>query len=116
MKRFAELSPLHKSVESMDSARVNELVAQGVDVNQIDIGLGGFTALHLAIDIECELACRENDFGQLAAAPISFISKLLLEAGANPKIPDFQGFTAIDLAKLRIHDDFLAVLSELSSR
>lgn len=99
--------PLHAAIESMNLSEISSLISDGVNVNEQDPSIGGFTPLHLAVDIECEEACRCYDAGSLNAVPKSDISRLLLAAGADPCIADFNGLTPIQLAAARNHKDAL---------
>jgi hypothetical protein len=98
---------LHKAIEHMEVQQVRDLLGAGADPNAQDSELGGFRPLHLAVDIECEEACRRNDAGELDAAPRATISSLLMEAGADPDLTDFRGNTARSIAEERCHEQAL---------
>jgi len=85
--------PLHACVaisRNMETARI--LIAQGADVNMEQAG--GYTPLH-----------------QAAAAGLEDLTRLLLEAGANPASRCNQGKTPADYARERNHESVLQQLS-----
>jgi ankyrin repeat protein len=85
--------PLHACIAlSQDAATVRLLIAQGADVNMEQAG--GYTPLH-----------------QAAAAGLVELTKILLEAGANPSRLCHQGKTPADYARDRQHE---AVIQQLS--
>lgn len=106
---------LHTAVESMSVYEIATLISSGCNVNERDPYLGGFTPLHLAIDIECEEACRSYDAGNPDAVPKSKISSLLLAAGADPRIADFSGLTPIQLAAERNHKEALSLFGAIQN-
>ena len=77
---------------SQDAETVRLLIAQGADVNMEQAG--GYTPLH-----------------QAAAAGLTELTGILLEAGANPASRCHQGKTPADYARERQHE---AVLQQLS--
>jgi ankyrin repeat protein len=97
------MHPLHLAVERMDIAAARQLLVNGADPNAEEPTLGGARPLHLAIDIECEDACRRYDAGELESTPRSSISALLVEFGADPNLPDYSGQSALDWATERNH-------------
>jgi ankyrin repeat protein len=87
--------PLHACIAlSRDLETVRILIAQGANVNMAQAG--GYGPLH-----------------QAAAAGLLELTKILLEAGANPDMPCDQGKTPVDYARERGHT---VVLQQLSSR
>src|SRR5471030_763018 len=106
-----DMSPLHQAIENLDKCSVVELLDKGADPNQTDSDFGGFRPLHLAIDIECEDACRRYDSGAPYAQPHALLTELLLQAGADPNLPDEQGRTAWEIARKRNHQEALSLFS-----
>jgi uncharacterized protein len=87
--------PLHACMAlSRDPETVRLLIAQGADVNMEEAG--GYTPLH-----------------QAAAAGVEELTRILLEAGANPASVCYQGKTPADYARERHHD---AVVQQLLAR
>ena len=105
------MNALHLAAEHLDGEAIQRLLADGADPNVREPELGGFTALHVAVDSECEDSCYRYDMGDLEAAPLVIVSGLLLRAGANPDIPDDSGLTARRLAEERLHHDVLRVIN-----
>lgn len=101
--------PLHHAIEHMNEVLVRELLHSGADPNAPDPELGGFRPLHIAVDIECEDSCYRYDMGNLNASPETVITRILLEVGANPDLPDDQGKTARSIAKERLHAKALSL-------
>jgi len=99
--------PLHLAVEHMNEAALRELLDAGADPNVPDPEVGGFRPLHVAVDIECEDSCCRYDMGDVSASPKATVSRILVEAGASPDLPDFQGRTARSIAKERLHAEAL---------
>jgi ankyrin repeat protein len=95
--------PLHQAIEDQEADAVIALIREGVDVNEADPTVGGARPLHIAVDIECEEACRLNDEGDESAIPAAVFTRLLLVAGADPYLTDGNGNTAIDWARNRNH-------------
>ncbi len=95
--RFSR-NPLHNQALhacialSRDCETIRLLIAQGANVNMEQAG--GYTPLH-----------------QAAAAGLEEVTKILLEAGANPACLCHQGKTPADYARERNHE---AVLRQLS--
>ena len=104
--------PLHAAIEEMNEAAVRNLLGDGEDINTPDPSLGGCRPLQLAVDIECELACRLLDEGELDARPVATLSRLLLGAGANPDLPDDSGASARSVAREREHVAALRLFDE----
>ena len=85
--------PLHACVAlSQDCETVRLLIEQGADVNMAQAG--GYTPLH-----------------QAAAAGLEELTRILLEAGADPARPCDQGKTPADYARERKHEGVLQQLS-----
>ncbi|VAH42522.1 unnamed protein product [Triticum turgidum subsp. durum] len=89
-------TPLNLSILSKSLECVKLLIKAGADVNKIDHN--GYTYLMVAADI-----CLPG------------IMKCLLDAGANPDIPDPFGTTAIEIAALRGRRDMVEMLFPLAS-
>lgn len=107
--RPPSMLPLHVAVEHMDEQTIRALLHSGADPNAPDPELGGFRPLHLAVDVECENSCYRYDMGEVAASPRATITRILLEAGADPDLPDQQGRTARSIAKERMHAEALSL-------
>ena len=107
--------PIHEAIEHMDEEELIILLEQGANPNAQEPELGGFTPLHLAVDIECEDACSRYDRGELGAQPLARLSRLLLAAGANPNLPDSNGITPFQMAKERNHIAALSLFAEQQS-
>lgn len=103
------MTPLHAAIEHMDIPAVQDLLAAGVDPNHPDPEFGGFRPLHLAVDIECEEAIRRYDKGDADARPRATITRLLIDAGADPALLDGQGLSPRDIALERHHSEALAL-------
>jgi ankyrin repeat protein len=85
--------PLHACIAlSRDLETVHILIAQGANVNMAQAG--GYSPLH-----------------QAAAAGLLEVTKVLLEAGANPETTCDQGKTPADYARERGHDGLLRLLA-----
>ncbi|WP_374348419.1 hypothetical protein [Chitinimonas sp.] len=82
----------------MSVSELASLIANGANPNERDPTVGGFTPLHLAVDIECEIACWSYDAGNLEAKPEAGVSRILFASGASPFIADFDGLTPFQLA------------------
>lgn len=104
------MNALHIAAELLDVETISRLLSEGADPDERDPELGGFTALHVAIDSECEDSCYRYDMGESDAAPRVIVSGLLLQAGANPDIPDESGLTARRLAEERLHHEVLQII------
>jgi ankyrin repeat protein len=86
--------PLHACIAlSRNCETVRLLIEQGADVNMEQAG--GYTPLH-----------------QAAAAGLEDVTRILLEAGADPACLCHQGKTPVDYARERQHD---AVVQQLSA-
>jgi ankyrin repeat protein len=94
---------LHQAIEKMDINAARSLLEQGANVNARDPEVGMATALHLAVDIECEDACRRSDSSDADASPVPTLTKMLLDFCADPSIPDAGGKTPHDWATERNH-------------
>jgi len=108
--------PIHKAIEQMDEEMLITLLERGANPNEHDPELGGFTALHLAVDIECEEACLRYDRGELGAHPQARLSRLLVAAGANPNLTDSSGVTPLGMAEERNHTEALTLFASLQHR
>jgi uncharacterized protein len=87
--------PLHACIalsQNLETARL--LIAQGADVNMEQAG--GYTPLH-----------------QAAAAGLEELTRMLLEAGANPECRCHQGKTPADYARERRHEAVVRQLTEI---
>lgn len=104
--------PLHMAIEHMDEDAVRALLAEGADPNAQEPEFGGFSPLQLAVDIECEDSRYRYDSGEITASPRATITFILIEAGANPDLPDQLGQTARSLAKERLHTEALFLFNE----
>lgn len=104
--------PLHHAIEHMDERAVVALLQEGADPNQPDPELDGFRPLHLSIDIECEDSCRRYDAGDEEAVPRAAITRLLVNAGANPNLLDGNGKTPRTMAFERMHAKALELFSD----
>jgi ankyrin repeat protein len=85
--------PLHACIalgKDRQTARV--LIAAGAEINSQQAG--GYTPLH-----------------QAAAAGLTEMTELLLEAGADPTLPCMQGKTPLDYARERQHNAVLQLLT-----
>lgn len=100
---------LHHAIEQMDIMAARFLLEQGANVNARDPEVGMATALHLAVGIECEDACRRYDSGDDDASPVPALTKLLLDFCADPSVPDAQGKTPHDWASERNHFQAMAL-------
>lgn len=94
---------LHHAVEQMDLETARSLLEQGEHVDAKDPAVGMATALHLAVDIECEDACRRFDEGDAHASPVPTLTKLLIDFDADPFVSDAEGKTLRDWAVERKH-------------
>ena len=94
---------LHQAIERMDADTAKSLLEQGANVNARDPEVGMATALHLAVDIECEDACRRFEGGDSDASPVATLTKLLLDFCADPSVSDAGGKTPRDWATERNH-------------
>ncbi|MGK5066041.1 ankyrin repeat domain-containing protein [Janthinobacterium sp. RT4P48] len=94
---------LHAAIEQMDIKAARSLLEQGANVNARDPEVGMATALHIAVDIECEDACRRYDSGDADASPVPALTKLLLDFCADPSVPDAGDKTPRDWAVERNH-------------
>lgn len=89
-------SPLHVAAESLKEIFVSKLLNSGANPNLKDNY--GQTPLFIAIDAEVELAKYVADQeGKPSEAEI-IVSKLLLDAGADPFIATFQDVSPYQLA------------------
>jgi uncharacterized protein len=87
--------PLHACIalsQNLETARL--LIAQGANVNMEQAG--GYTPLH-----------------QAAAAGLEELTRMLLEAGANPECRCHQGKTPADYARERRHEAVVRQLTEI---
>jgi ankyrin repeat protein len=94
---------LSQAIENMDLASAKSLLEQGANVHARDPAVGMATALHLAVDIESEDACRRFDAGDAEASPVPLLTELLLDFGADPSLRDSDGKTPRDWATQRQH-------------
>ena len=103
------MTPLHTAIEDMDITEVKRILGAGCDPNQPDPDVGGFRPLHLSVDIECEWAIRRYDEGDENARPHATVTRLLVDAGADPSLLDGQGQSAYEIALERQHSEALAL-------
>ena len=103
--------PLQAAIEHMDEQLVSLLLVRGADPNQPDPECGGFRPLHLSVDIECEDSCRRFDVGEKEAQPHTRLTSLLLQARANPDLPDSSEQTARSIAQVRLHENALILFA-----
>jgi len=97
-------SAMHMAVEHKRCSTLAMLVEHGGNVNLKDES--GFTPLHLAVDLEADAAsCRGEK-------PTSDLTALLLSLGADPRLRDNKGRTAIDLAEWYGHEGAVRLLRE----
>ena len=107
-------NPLHAAVENTNEAAVRFLLVAGADPNRT---CGGATALHHAIDIEIDsVNQRLQRTPRSEELPEPFITRLLLEHGANPSIRDSTGETPYDFAFRRGHLHAASLLRDWFSR
>lgn len=96
---------LLNAVEQLDAERVDRLLRDGADPNVVN-PYSGTSALHLAIDAEADGAHQNNE-------PLTVeVTRLLLEAGADPHLRDKTGATPADVAREMGHHLALALLRE----
>ncbi|MBA63249.1 MAG: hypothetical protein CMJ76_12900 [Planctomycetaceae bacterium] len=86
--------PLYKAAEQNDIARVKQLLAEGVEIDQT-AGSDGETALHRAITRRSTEA-----------------AKILIEAGADINKPRSDGQTPLEMARVRNRTEILKLLNE----
>ena len=106
------MTPLHLSIEHEQLDEVKRLLGLGEDPNQPE-DHSGFRPLQRSVDIECERAIRDYDLGDKNSKPEATITRVLLNAGANPFLADKQGLTAVDIAQKRNHREALALFERL---
>ncbi|MDB5703779.1 MAG: ankyrin repeat protein [Sphingomonas bacterium] len=104
--------PLHCAIEDFDQEALVVLLRNGADPDQPDPDFGGFRPLQLAVDIECEEACRRYDKGELDSRPRASLTTILVNAGASPDLSDAKGLTARALARDRMHMEALTLFGD----
>jgi uncharacterized protein len=105
------MHPLHHAIEHLDEQAVAALLAGGADPNEPDPDAYGMRPLLRAVHVECEDSCRQYDRGDYDAAPRATLTRMLLDAGADPDLPDDRGQTACDVARERMHEEALELFS-----
>lgn len=81
---------LHTAVECRQHEIIKVLVGHGANVNIRD--QSGSTPLHVAVDLESDSAWQSEE------TPKTDLTSLLLELGADPRIENNAGKTALDVA------------------
>lgn len=88
MSTYAEANPLHEAAANGNAAQTTALLASGLDPNVSGVGCLGNTALHAVV----------NAFGHTETSQLMQTATLLLDAGANPDVPNGEGVSATDYA------------------
>ena len=83
---------LQNAASNLQTEIVKLLVARGADVNAK--GSHGYTALHDAVDMECNTQSRE-DYSRASELPLT---QILIDAGADETLRDDDNETARDIA------------------
>ncbi len=97
-------NPLHIAAEFSNPQIVEELIRYGADVNALDVV--GSSVLVRSID-------SEGDAGiQLDIPPKSDVTRILLDAGADPLLPCVDGTTPMDVARHLFHPEAERLLKE----
>jgi len=104
--------PLHAAIENMDEQDVVDLLSSGADPNQPDPEAGGLRPLQLAVDIEHEACLRRLDLGDDKARPKPVITRILINAGADPDLPDESGQTARSMAEGKGYREALSLFGD----
>jgi len=84
------LAAIHCAVEQLDEGMLCLLLKAGAEVN-VATGIG-WTPLHIAVDVEADSALQAEE------QPSPQLTRLLLDAGADPLLREHQGRTAMDIA------------------
>jgi hypothetical protein len=96
---------LHIAVEHSHFACIRKLAQLGVPVDAVDDQ--GWSALHLAVDVETDA------YEQTGDRPDHEAVKLLLKLGADPGLKDIHGKTPVDLARDAGWPELERVLADL---
>ena len=94
-------TPAHQAVEDQDAEALTQLLAKGVDPDEV---CGNMTLLMHAIDAEGDGALQSG--GPLAV----HTTAVLLAFGADPQLPGPDGQTPMDLAVHYGHDPAIKLL------
>ncbi|QGJ70478.1 Hypothetical protein PBC10988_21750 [Planctomycetales bacterium 10988] len=92
-------SILHIAVEFEQIELIQLFIKNGLDVNFRD--QKGWTPLHLAVDLEGDGAWQTD------SEPTIYLTKLLLDLGANPFLKNKEGETAYQIAEFYGHQKAL---------
>lgn len=133
---WSDPEPLHSAAQDGDLPRVEQLVADGWDVNALDEWLK-MTPLHYAavgehLAVASFLLANGADVNAyheptIGRTPLDYVvgkcslemARLLVAAGADPTIHIGMGLNALDKAKRRLRGDgprIYALLSEVPNR
>lgn len=117
------LTPLMEAVSDGDEEKVNSLLASGIDLEEMDSERT--TALHYAIYAEniaiaeklLEAGANPNtsdNYSNTLTAALEYqnyeMAALLYEYGADPKIVDPQGLSALNMLEVYSEEDFLNII------
>jgi ankyrin repeat protein len=121
MDDWYERERLHRAAASGDLELVKELIAEGCDPNDFD-DIGGTPLHHAAreerldvaaalleggarVDARCEPRIGNTPLGDVAGSCSLEMARLLVAAGADPRIRGWMGLDALDRAKARRRGD-----------
>lgn len=102
------LTLLEVAIETSDEKVISHILDKGANVNEC--GSTGLTPLHLAIDIEMEIALHQIDTTGKKVDPVAKVSALLLERGADKKAKCINGETPLEFAQERGHAAAVSLL------
>lgn len=135
-----EREQLHFAAADGDAARVRELIASGAPVNAIDDDLAWTPLHHAAMGghleamralIEAGADANAHDEARIGNTPLREVAgrcsyevaKLLVDAGADPRIPGWMQITALDESArrkqpegVRVHELLRAAAERLGGR
>lgn len=114
---------VHDAVRDGDLARIEQLLAEGYDINTFD--LLGYTPLHYAVRAEdfevikfllshgADVNAQADSATMLSDTPLGYVAQtcslamaeLLLSAGADPRIPGWMQLNALHRAEKRKRGD-----------